>query len=540
MPSSNIPITNSMYSVSICVSNNFNFHKMKKILIYTVLLAGISVLPSCELDIIPTDALTGDQVKNTSDGLISLINGGYAQFKDIPNGESSNNWYLRQYFQLSDFASDDIACGYKTEDDLINSFRYNDRASEKSNINSFWEVSYKIIYGSNVAIKMADEKGSDPLTDQLKGECYFLRAFATHSLVRLFAKPYSSSNVSAPGVILRESSTDGAPKARASLSETYDYIITSLKTAARLMDSETPEPRNSKGFASKYSAWALLSRVYLYKEDYENAISYADSVINSGVYSLETTDTYPGYFASAVSSPETIWCIPFLAIDDKKEAAVASMIYNGANCWGEEGASPAILDVMGFGTPMMDVDVRWSYINTSSPGLKNGVNIYYISKFSEQDGSPTQSSPVMLRLAETYLNRAEAFAKTGQIDEAIADVNEIRSNRMIVPDGGSIEDYLYDAARDGITTDNILDIVLKERRIELAFEGHRIFDLLRNGKDIIRNFWGYHLDSYNGIPTGSEPGLSASGVVIHANDASVVYPIPSSEISTNKLCVPNN
>jgi hypothetical protein len=111
---------------------------------------------------------------------------------------------------------------------------------------------------------------------------------------------------------------------------------------------------------------------------------------------------------------------------------------------------------------------------------------------------------------------------------------------MMVPEGEVIDSYLYDASRDGITTGNILDFVLKERRIELAFEGHRVFDILRNNQDLVRNFWGYHLDSYNGIPTGSEPGLSASGVVIPASDPSVIYPIPSSEISTNKLCVPNN
>jgi tetratricopeptide (TPR) repeat protein len=386
---------------------------------------------------------------------------------------------------------------------------------------------------------MADEKGSDPLTDQLKGECYFLRAFATHNLVRLFAKPYSSANSSMPGVILRESSTDGAPKARATLAETYDYIISSLKTAAWLMSEVTPDARNSRGFASKYSAWALLARVYLYKQDYQNALAYADSVINSGAFSLETAESYPSLFANAMNSSEAIWCIPFLAVDDKKEAAVASMIYNGANCWGEEGASPSILEDMGFGTPMMDVDVRWSYINTSDPGLKNGVNIYYIGKFSEQEGSPTLSSPVMLRLAEVYLNRAEAHANLGQVDEALSDLNEIRTNRMVVPDGQVIEEFLYDASRDGITSENILDIVLKERRIELAFEGHRVFDILRNNRDLVRNYWGYHLDSYNGIPGGSEPGLSASGVVIHSSDPSVVYPIPSSEISTNKLCVSN-
>lgn len=513
---------------------------MKNILKYFILFAGFIYLNSCEMNVIPSDSLTGGQIKNSSDGLISLVNGGYAQFKDIPNGESSNNWFLRQYFQLSDFSSDDIVCGYKTEDDLINSFRYKDRAAEKSNINSFWEVSYKIIYGSNVAIKMADEKGSDPLTDQLKGECYFLRAFATHNLVRFFSKPYSAANSTSPGVILRESSADGAPKTRATLEETYAYIVSSLEKAAYLMSEDIPEARNNKGFASKYSAWALLSRVFLYMGDYEKSIAYADSVINSNVYSLETADSYPAYFANAADAAETIWCIPFLAVDDKKEASVASMIYNGSSCWGEEGASPSILAAMGFGTDMMNIDVRWSYVNTTDPGLKNGVNIYYIGKFSGQDGSPTLSSPVMIRLAEVYLNRAEACAKLGRLDEALSDVNEIRANRMMVPDGGNLDDYLMDATRDGITADNLLPVVLNERRIELSFEGHRIFDILRNGQDLVRNYWGYHLDSYNGIPTGSEPGLNTAGVMIHAADASTVYPIPSSEISTNNLCVSNN
>ncbi len=530
-----------MYLASRCDSNLNKQFSMKKALIYIMFLSGFLYLSGCELDVIPSDALTGDQITNTSDGLVSLVNGCYAQFKDFPDANSSNNWYLRQYYHLSDFASDDIACGYKTEDDLINSFRYKDRASEKSNINSFWEVSYKIIYGANVAIKMADEKGSDPITDHLKGESYFLRALATHNLVRLFAKPYAPANLTSPGVILRESSTDGAPKARASLSETYDYIVSSLKTAASLMNEETPESRNTKGFATKYGTWALLSRAYLYMGDYENTIAYADSVINSGYFSLEPAESFSAYFAQAKSSSETIWCIPFTVTDDKKEASVASMIFNGASCWGEEGASPSLLEEMGFGTDMMQIDQRWAFIETANPGLKNGVNIYYINKFSGQDNLPTLSSPVMLRLAEVYLNRAEAFAKLpGHLSESLDDLNEIRSNRMLVPDGGDLNDYLYDAARDNITEENLVDVVLKERRIELAFEGHRVFDILRNGKDLVRNYWGFHLDSYNGIPTASEPGLTSAGVVIQASDPTTVYPMPSSEISTNKLCVPNN
>ena len=512
---------------------------MKNRFLYISIIAVLIGFTGCDLNVVPSDALTGAQITTTSDGLPSLINGSYALFKDFPDPNSTNNWYLRQYFQLSDFASDDIVCGYKSEDDLTNSFRYNDRASEKSNINSFWEVSYKVIYGANVSIEMAERKGDDALTKQLEGEGYFLRAFATQSLVELFAKPYSESNASAPGVILREDALDTKPKARATVGETYDYIISSLQKAATLMSEDIPAERQNKGFASKYAAWALLSRTYLYKADYNNVIAYADSVINSGMYALESADSYSDYFANAKTSDETIWCIPFLPVDDKKEASVASMIYNGPSCWGEEGATPSILNVMGYGTDLQYVDQRWKYINTQSPGTKNGVTIYYISKFSGQDNSATLSSPVMLRLAEVYLNRAEAYANLGQINDAIADINMIRENRMIPGDYGTMDDYLYDVNRDQITSSNILDIVLKERRIELAFEGHRLFDIERNSLPLVRNYWGYHLDNYNGIPTSAEPGLSAPGAVIPANDPRMAYPIPSSELSTNNLVVPN-
>ncbi len=510
---------------------------MKNILKYTGILLITFAFSGCDLNVVPQDALTSEQMTTTSDGLPSLVNGLYAIFKE--SADYGSHCYIRQFYQMSDFASDDIVCAYKTEDDLINSFRYRDRTAEKSNINYFWEMSYKIIYGANVAISMADLKGSDPLTDQLKGESYFLRAYATHNLVRFFARPYNAANMQAPGVILREDKSDNMPKARASMEETYNYIISSLKTAESLMSEEMPPERSNDNhkFAGKEAVWALLSRVYLYKNEPDSCIMYADMVINSGMFSLETAESYPSFFSNAKSGSESIWLIPYNLVDDQLEGAVASMIYNGNNCWAEEGATPSLMRDMGFGTDMADIDQRWKYILTDEMVVKNGVNMYYISKFSGQDGSPTLSSPVFLRLAEVYLNRAEAYAKKLDVSAAVTDLNSILENRLIVPEGESIDDYLYDEGNIG--GDEILDIVLKERRIELAFEGHRIFDLLRNGKDIIRNYWGFHLDSYNGVPSSSEPGLNAGGVLFHPDDPNVIYPIPSSEISTNKLCIPN-
>ena len=90
----------------------------------------------------------------------------------------------------------------------------------------------------------------------------------------------------------------------------------------------------------------------------------------------------------------------------------------------------------------------------------------------------------MFRLAEMYLNRAEANAKMGKTQEALDDIDAIRTNR-------GLENSLYNGQVPAGKT--LLDVVLDERRIELAFEGHRTFDVYRNKMAMDRTYWGYHL-----------------------------------------------
>jgi hypothetical protein len=209
------------------------------------------------------------------------------------------------------------------------------------------------------------------------------------------------------------------------------------------------------------------------------------------------------------------------------------MLYSDGNSgWGEEFASPSIRELMSKNPE----DVRWSYIlpkyrSDSSLAKKDGIPVYYITKFSFQDGEPNLSSPIMFRLAEMYLNRAEANAKLGNENEALADVNEIRQNR-------GLENALIDSVPDGST---ILSLVLDERRIELAFEGHRIFDLTRNKLDLHRNYWGYHLIGLrqnqidlSTLPTGYD------NLLIEWDDPRMQYFIPIGEILTNDLCIQND
>lgn len=488
------------------------------------------LLASCVKDVTPSDAITTATLTNSAEGLKNAVNGAYALFKDhvsFAGSASDNNMYLRQYYQLSDFASDDIVCGQTTTDDLFYSFSLG-HTQTQTNTRYFWYISYKIISDVNTVIESAEKVTSpDDATKQLLGECYFLRAFAHFNLVRLYAMPYTSSPTGA-GIILRTSTSDPALKARSTVQEVYQQIIADAAKGADLMVQ-------SRGvqYATREAAWALLSRAYLYEGNNDSTIYYANKVIGSGKFSLSTAATYPALFANAAGSPETIFCIAFTTAEDYgKFGSIASMIYSDGNSgWGEEFASPSLRDSMAAHTE----DVRWKYIMPDTINgvvqKKNGIEIYYITKFSFQGGSPTLSSPIMFRLAEMYLNKAEAEAKAGQMSAALDDLDMIRKNR-------GLEGSLYnDVVPVGYTA---LDLVLNERRIELAFEGHRVFDVYRNKRSLNRTYWGYHLPGLKetDIDLSRQP-TGYANMIITPDNPKIIYYIPIDEVQTNTLCTQN-
>lgn len=136
---------------------------------------------------------------------------------------------------------------------------------------------------------------------------------------------------------------------------------------------------------------------------------------------------------------------------------------------------------------------------------------YFMSKFSYQGGDPMLNSPIFIRWAEVILNRAEANAHLNNDAAALADVNIIRRRAG-----------LTDETTDLFATDNMhgyesaLNIVLDERRLELAFEGFRTFDVYRNKLDMDRRFAGIH-----------------PWEVVKYTDPRTQYPIPYNEITAN-------
>lgn len=128
-----------------------------------------------------------------------------------------------------------------------------------------------------------------------------------------------------------------------------------------------------------------------------------------------------------------------------------------------------------------------SHSGYSNGGVRNGYPVFMMSKFSGQDGDSNLSSPVILRWAEIILNRAEARAKLGNINGALDDVNVIRRRA-----GLSEDEMMTSSNYSGRGYDDVLDVVLDERRMEFCFEGHRYFDVYRNKKQMDRRYAGIH------------------------------------------------
>ena len=167
---------------------------------------------------------------------------------------------------------------------------------------------------------------------------------------------------------------------------------------------------------------------------------------------------------------------------DGKKYTVKRTIHNGHPAYYINGFFDGDKDDDGF-----DLGTR-VYVRDNvdvATGVRQTFPAYTMSKFSYQNGNPMLASPAVIRMGEVVLNRAEAYAKLGQDQKALDDVNVIRKR------AGLSGDALWTTTNyQAKGYETVLDVVIDERRLELCFEGHRALDLYRNGKPIDRRFAG--------------------------------------------------
>lgn len=497
------------------------FNSIKHIIILA-LLASLSV--SCEQYFEPTTTIDETTALANESDVQTVTIGTYAMLIDA--NYTTSGHYLMEY------PSDEIAQGQISSNDLTRLYRYT-HINTSTHATAYWSQAYKAIAAANKVIAFVPDAASDELK-QLKGENLYLRAMIHFNLVRMFGRPYPQKNGENPGVpILREgvSDQDLAVISRSSVKEVYDFVIKDLESAAALMGST-----KTNIYASKEVAYALLSKIYLYKEDNANALKYANLVIDSKRYSLLSSSDLPNYFKKTPeSNTETIFAVRHT---DVQIAGIGTMYMSsdpagnplgqGVSGWAELYASKKYVDFIG----QHPEDIRKAFI---VPYVVDGVlqynqkltpatPMYYIDKFTLQDNVINAASPVYLRLADIYLIRAEANAKLGNTLAAVEDVNLIRTRAGLT---GS----LYTPANITAAGKTVLGVVLEERYLELAFEGHRVYDLFRNNLPMERNYPGTH--SQNNTPT------TDTHQTVLPTDPRVVYYIPQAEINQNSNLTQN-
>jgi hypothetical protein len=439
-----------------------------------------SCLSACTswLDQEPVDTLLTEEAFQTPDDLEAALTGVYHLVK----GEdlAGRNWLLFADLMGGNavFPSGD----FKEFSDLQISV-YNPR------VEALWSTSYQAINQLNQILGSIDKAGlaypgfSEEQQRQMEGEALFLRGLIYYMLVQYFASPYSIETANAPGVPLMidpvlEVGEISFP-ARASLQAVYDQVWVDLENATPLLSTGP-----TYGIPGQLTAKALMTRTAFQQQDYETAGQLAEEV--TGGWS-KLTDNPQDVFREEGSSEE-IW-FPV--------ASASNPNFAGLNwAYGEALVSTNLVEngYQQLLTPSQQLALQqegYLAIDLRGPStLMNGdpllsENYQYCLKY--EDPELGDDAPVF-RLAEFMLIQAETATRSGEYEQGVALLNQVRRRSFRVVDslGNQIPNagfYVeFDAAQ--LSEAEILEAIARERRVELAFEGHYFFDLLRRREEV--------------------------------------------------------
>jgi len=460
---------------------------MKKLLyISAIILALGALMTSCddELELLPPEQISNELALSSYDNLVLATNGIYTPLYGV-------DWYGRDFTVIADLR------GGNGKSSPLNTGRFQTEyrwANTPSTTSGLWASAYvSIARANNVinAIPNIDETGvTEEMLGQLKGEALFLRALSYFDLVRMYAQPYSYQNGETMGVpVVLETKID--KPARNTVSEVYQQILADLTEAEGITSTPDRAATDIAGLASKEAVQALMAKVYLYMEQWQNAADYATKIINSGKYQLYTADNYASAWGTDGASE-----VIFEVFGNSSQTGWAGYdeigyIYH-PDGYGDVCASQQLLDLYDAN------DVR-TEVFKGSPKFSE---FLWPNKYPGKDIIRVNNIPV-LRLAEMYLIRAEAILEGASISgaTAVGDYNMIRTNRG-----------LTEVAT--VSLQNVYD----ERRRELCFEGNQVWDLSRTGRDLDRD--------------EAETNMSTN-IDVSFPDYKWAMPIPIAEIEAN-------
>ena len=460
----------------------------------------------------PQTDLSENDFYKTADEILSAVNGAYSSLQE---GDIYGNWYV--FGEIPSDNTRNQLSGSVTTQNEFDQF-YID--TQNSMIANFWKAAYKVINRTNTILGRIDGiEINTELANRYKLECKFIRALMYFNLVRVYGD--------VPLVLKEISISESYDILREPKENVYNQIIADLKEAQDLPVSYSTA---EDGRATQGAAKALLANVYMTLHKYAEAETILAEIINSGRYSLlENTpgslniDGYKNVFSPVNhNSKEGIFEIQFL----KGGYGEGS---NYANNFAPENSGTNVVAVGGTGgnnIPEMDIynayeegDLRRDFSMSLGyyDNRKNNewVESRYVCKFMYvpyQNNDASNNYPV-IRYADVILMYAEALNQNGKTAEACKYLNMTRRRGFgyQTTETSPVDLQTTDKAQFAL-------MVEQERRVELAFENHRWFDLIRTGR---------------AVEVMRSKGFSL-------NETNLICPIPQKQIDVNPKLTQND
>jgi hypothetical protein len=452
-----------------------------------------------------------------TEGQVELaVNGVYGQLQSV----------VASQWQFNEFTTDNTTLDFNVGD------RGQGPALEAL---EFWQVNsstrniawlYNSIYGALVNInttlyKLQGATFDDEAKEQFEGELKFIRAYYYFNLVQYFGDV----------VIITEpleSPSDAWSYVREPQEKVYDLIFSDLNAAV----STLPEDQDSDniGRVTKGAALSLLGKVHLTRKEYGDAVSTLTQVLSLG-YSL-LPDYHDVFDPNNKNHVESIFDIQFQGDNElgehsnfiytfaPRESAGAVINFPGQNGGGWNIPSRDMIAAYEEGDQRKEVSLKEGYTNNEG----EWVSVPYINKYNHPHsirGRTNDNWPV-LRYADVLLMLAEAInEQSGPTADAYDYLNEVRKRADL--------DEL-----SGLDKESFRSAVLHERRVELAFENHRWFDLKRTKTP---NELAAFLNAYGAFersnPTTDRGGIPFSGADFQFEPHEALFPIPADQLMIN-------
>ncbi|MCI4671767.1 MAG: RagB/SusD family nutrient uptake outer membrane protein [Bacteroidia bacterium] len=405
---------------------------------------------------------------------------------------------------------------------------------------SFWPRLYQMVRGGNETLRELEvlEEQEPGVKEELAARARFIRGFAYYHLVRLFGDiPYLDETTT---------TVEASVAARTPVETVYASIISDFEYAKQWL----PDSRDNRALPGKAAASAFLASVYLTRGEYQMAYNEATDIINNaGTYNLALEPDYRNIFHAENTdfSLEPIFVIDFVGTnvnDESRDYLAAFTGFYGQATYYPSGGWSVMVPAQAVYDTWDDGDYR-KQVNLDDEAVDNSGNVLPFSSFSSLDGRnanrphiskytamasdlpqantsgrDSHSNYQLMRYAEVLLIAAEAAAELGNNSEAAMYVNMVRE-RARNGDGTGTPS----AVPADLTTATVED-VLEERRLELAFEQKRWYDIVRRkmGDEVFG-------------PNGFETELLGTQNFDPSRD--YLLPLPPLEITNNPSLIQN-